>query len=52
MQDLVRKNKKLVIKDYYGEEVEEVHPLQNVFVDQPGIQFLSLYDDESSEDDL
>ena len=42
LQDLVRKNLSLVVRDYYGERVSPCRGLQEYLIDHPEVEFVSL----------
>ena len=45
LQDLVRKNLNLVVRDYYGERVSPCRGLQEYLIDHPEVEFVT-YDHE------
>jgi len=45
LQDLVRKNLSLVVRDYYGEKVSPCRGLQEYLIDHPEVEFVT-YDHE------
>jgi len=49
LQDLVRRNLSLVVRDYYGERVTAARDLQEFIIDHPEITFIT-YDFETEED--
>ena len=48
LQDLVRKNLSLVVKDYYGERVSPCRTLREYLIDHPEVEFVT-YDHEEDE---